>query len=84
LARENEAARRVDVPFQGETLREIGREDFVAMNVFAGGPQDLSDARRVIDAASDHIDLALLRRLAEKFGRQTALSLEALLSSAGS
>jgi hypothetical protein len=52
--------------------------------MFAGGPQDVSDARHVIDAASDQIDLALLRRLAEKFGRQTKLSLEALLSSAGS
>ena len=77
-------ARAVDVPFQGQTLRVIGREDFIAMKIFAGGPQDLSDARHVIDAASDQIDLALLRRLAEQYGRQTALSLEALLSNAGS
>jgi hypothetical protein len=77
-------ARAVDVPFQGETLRAIGREDFIAMKVFAGGAQDLSDARHVIDAASDQIDLALLRRLAEKYGRQTALALEAMLSSAAS
>jgi hypothetical protein len=59
------------------------REDFIAMKIFAGGPQDLSDARHVIDAASDQLDLALLRRLAEKYGRQTALSLEALLSKMG-
>jgi len=39
---------------------------------------------RFIDAASDQMDLALLRRLAEQYGRQTALSLEALLSSTGS
>lgn len=76
--------RAVDVPFQGQTLRVIGREDFIAMKIFAGGPQDVSDARHVIDAASDQMDLALLRRLAEQYGRQTALSLEALLSSAGS
>ena len=53
------------------------------MKVFAGGPQDLSDARHVIDAASGQIDLVLLRRLAEKYGQQTALSLETLLSSPG-
>jgi hypothetical protein len=77
-------ARAVDVPFQGETLRVIGREDFIAMKVFAGGPQDLSDARHVIDAASHQLNLALLRRLAEKYGRQAALSLEVLLSKTGS
>jgi hypothetical protein len=49
--------------------------------MFAGGPQDVSDARHVIDAASDQIDLALLRRLAEKYGRQTTLSLEAMFRS---
>jgi hypothetical protein len=73
-------ARAVDVPFQGETLRVIGREDFIAMKVFAGGPQDLSDARHVIHAARNQLDLGLLRRLAEKYGGQTALSLQVLLS----
>ena len=40
------------VPFQGERLREIGREDFIAMKAFAGGPQGLADARNVLAAAA--------------------------------
>jgi hypothetical protein len=35
----------VDVAFSGATLRVVGREDFVAMKCFAGGPQDMADAR---------------------------------------
>ena len=41
-------SRAIDVPIMGETLRVIGREDFIAMKVFAGGPQDLNDAERAI------------------------------------
>jgi hypothetical protein len=43
---------------------KLGREDFVAMKVFAGGLQDIADAEQVIAAAQDAIDLSLLRRLA--------------------
>jgi hypothetical protein len=38
--------RAVNVPFHSETLRVIGKEDFIAMKVFAGGAQDMEDARR--------------------------------------
>jgi len=33
------------VALAGATLEIVGREDFVAMKAFAGGPLDLSDAR---------------------------------------
>lgn len=52
-----------------ETVLEIvGREDFIAMKAFAGGPVDLADARAVIDLDRESLDLELLRRLAQRFG----------------
>ena len=78
---ESEAfARTVAVPFQGGTLRVIGREDFIAMKVFAGGPQDIVDARHAIAAASGTLDLPLLRRLGSRYGHAAAAALEALLA----
>jgi hypothetical protein len=41
-------ARAVEIQFQGLALRVIGREDFIAMKAFAGGPQDLADAQSAI------------------------------------
>ena len=41
-------SRVVEVPFQGSTLRFIGREDLIAMKAFAGAPTDLADAARAI------------------------------------
>jgi hypothetical protein len=41
----------VEVPFQGEALKFIGPEDFIAMKVFAGGPMDLIDAARAMPLA---------------------------------
>jgi hypothetical protein len=72
-------SRTIDVPFQGVALRVIGREDFIAMKVFAGGPQDILDARAAIDAARESLDLVLLRRLAQRYGGAAADALEALL-----
>jgi hypothetical protein len=73
-------SRVVEIPFQGSTLKFIGREDFIAMKVFAGGPTDLVDARRAISAARDTLELDLLRRLAKRYGRDAAESLERLLA----
>lgn len=67
------------VAFQGSTVRFIGREDFVAMKVFAGGPMDLVDAARAVTAAGASLDLELVRRLAKRFGRDALESLERLL-----
>jgi hypothetical protein len=68
------------VPFQGTTLKVIGREDFVAMKAFAGEPTDLADAARVIAADRDSLDMALRRRLARRFGQVAADRLERLLA----
>jgi hypothetical protein len=69
-------ARAIEIPFHGERLRIVGVEDFVAMKLFAHGPQDLADARAALEAAGNGIDLALLRRLAAHFGPETLASLE--------
>jgi hypothetical protein len=72
-------SRAVDVPFSGDTLRVVGREDFVAMKCFAGGPQDIADARIAVQSART-LDLDLTRRLASGFGRATTDVLERVLS----
>jgi len=73
--------RAIEVVFEGEALRVVSREDFIAMKVFAGGPQDIADAANALEVAAGSVDLLLLRRLADRFGRATAASLEALLAS---
>jgi predicted nucleotidyltransferase len=70
-------SRTLDIPFSGETLRVVGREDFIAMKCFAGGPQDLEDARIALKTA-EQIDLDLLRRITRRFGRAAADALELL------
>ncbi len=71
--------RTIEVQFQGVALRVIGREDFIAMKAFAGGPQDLADARSAIDASLASIDKVLLRRLAQRYGSAASAALEVLL-----
>lgn len=73
-------ARSIDVPFQGISLRVIGREDFIAMKCFAAGPQDLIDARHALQVAAEPVDVDLLRRVTRRFGRPAADALEQLLS----
>jgi hypothetical protein len=65
-------SRVVEIPFQGSTLKFIGREDFIAMKVFAGSPMDLVDAKRAISAGRDSLDFGLMRRLARRYGRDTS------------
>ena len=71
--------RLVEVPFQGSTLKFIGREDFIAMKLFAGGPIDIQDAKRAIAAAKGAFDLAAVRRLASLYGSDTRALLESVL-----
>jgi hypothetical protein len=61
------------------TLEIVGREDFIAMKAFAGGPVDLADARAVIDLDRTSLDLELLRRLARRFGTDAARAVEDLI-----
>jgi hypothetical protein len=68
------------VPFAGRSIRVIGREDFIAMKCFAGGPQDVADARTAAEAAQEPLDVDLLRRLTRRFGRGAADVLEQILT----
>ncbi len=70
------------VTLAGATLEIVGREDFVAMKAFAGGPVDLADARAVIDLDRGSLDLELLCRLAQRFGRETMSAVELLIGAA--
>lgn len=72
--------RTIAIPFSGTTLRIVGREDFIAMKCYAGGPQDIADAQEVIKAADPPIDLDLVRRITRRFGRPAADELERLLA----
>ncbi|MCU0976265.1 MAG: hypothetical protein MUC71_08135 [Steroidobacteraceae bacterium] len=71
--------RTITVPFQDRDLLVIGREDFVAMKVFAGGPLDLLDAERALAAAGGDLDPELLRRVAAGYGPGVLSQLEALI-----
>jgi hypothetical protein len=73
-------SRTVEVPFDGESLQFVGLEDFVAMKVFAGSPQDMVDARSALEAASELPDADLLKKLASRYGPPVVRSLAGLLS----
>lgn len=72
--------RTITVAFSGTNLRIIGREDFIAMKCFAGGPLDIADAQEAIRVTDSPIDLDLLRRITRRFGRPAADALERLLA----
>ncbi len=72
-------SRAVDVPFGGESLKFVGLEDFVAMKIFAGGPQDITDVRNALEAAQQPPDMELLRSLTERYGVDTQRALDTLL-----
>jgi hypothetical protein len=73
-------SRTLDVKFHDETLRIVGREDFIAMKCFAASPQDVLDARSAYQTAQGPIDLDLLRTVTRRFGRAAADKLEEVLA----
>lgn len=73
-------SRAIEVKFLDENLRIVGREDFIAMKCFAGGPQDVADARSAYQAAPGPVDLDLLRTATRRFGRDAADRLEEILA----
>ncbi len=72
-------SRAIEVPLHGKSIRIVGREDFIAMKCFAGGPQDIADARHALEVADEPVDLDLMRRLARRFGRPAADLLDQLI-----
>lgn len=76
-------SRTVEVDFHGERLRIVGREDFIAMKCFAGGPQDLVDARSAYASSQSPVDTHLLRSVTRRFGREAVDRLEQILGPSG-
>jgi predicted XRE-type DNA-binding protein len=72
-------ARATEAKFRDGVLRFVGLEDFIAMKCFAQGPQHLLDARAAYRAADGPVDLDLLRRVAHRFGRDSADRLDRIL-----
>jgi hypothetical protein len=72
-------ARAVEVPFQDVQVRVIGREDLIAMKLFAGSPQDVADAQFVLTSSASTLDGKLLESLAHGYGAETVAALEKLL-----
>ena len=60
-------------------LRGLERAAFEKLKVFAGGLQDLSDARRAIESDRQALETILLRRLAKAYGSAASDGLEELL-----
>jgi hypothetical protein len=73
-------SRALEIPLSGEPLRLVGREDFIALKCFAGGPQDILDARSAYESALGPVDVDLLRAVTRRFGRDAADHLEQVLS----
>lgn len=72
-------SRTVKAEFMGAQLRFVGLEDFIAMKLFAGGPQDLADAADALNVSARRIDKDLLKRVAQGYGREVQRRLESLL-----
>ena len=75
-------ARATTLRFENSSLRLIGREDFIAMKLFAGGPQDLLDAQHAFAVSKEQLDLNLLMRLSAAFGKEAKQACERLLQGA--
>ena len=62
------------------TLEFVGREDFIAMKVSAGGPLNLLDAERAVAADPASLDVQLVRGLAARVGKHASAALNSILS----
>jgi len=76
-------SRTVEVPLEGTRLRFVGREDFIAMKVAAGGPIDLLDAENAIAADPKSLNVELVRNLGLRFGTSASGLLEKILGDLG-
>ncbi len=76
-------ARAIDAEFMKTGIRVISLEDFIAMKVFAGGPQDVQDAIGALKVSSHRIKRPLLIELAQQYGKETSRRLQSLLKEHG-
>ncbi len=76
---EDAFTRTVSTRFMGRLIRFVCVEDFIAMKMFAGGPQDLHDAAGVLKVSEGRVDLALVKRVTQHYGRRALHNLASLL-----
>jgi len=76
-------SRTVEVPLEGTRLRFVGREDFAAMKVAAGGPIHLLDAENAIAADPKSFNMELVRSLGLRFGTSASALAEKMLGDLG-
>lgn len=50
------------------------------MKIFAGGIQDLEDARGILQVSGKKLDLNLLRNLAQRYGTEVVRTLDAIFN----
>lgn len=72
-------SRAVDAELKKTAVRMIGLEDFIAMKLYAGGPQDVSDANRAFAVSLETLNLAVLKKLVHPYGKDARQRLRALL-----
>jgi hypothetical protein len=65
--------------FDGLKLRIASPEDLIALKLFAGGPQDIEDARGVLTIQSAGIDKDLVLSLCRRFGADVEIRSRKLL-----
>lgn len=76
-------SRTVEAEFMKVRIRLVGIEDFIAMKIFAGSPQDLSDVVGVLKVSFDRIHMALLKELVQRHGKYALVKLGSLLKKLG-
>jgi hypothetical protein len=65
--------------FMDSTIQIVGREDFIALKIFAGSPKDIQDIIGVLDVSEKNIDLNLLKELTSQYGPDCLKKLQTLL-----
>ncbi len=63
--------RAIEIPFGDSSLRVVGYEDFLAMKLSAGGPQDLLDVDEALKV-NPHFNEELVRELVRGYGKEAA------------
>ncbi|MDP2922809.1 MAG: hypothetical protein Q8O30_03700 [Candidatus Omnitrophota bacterium] len=71
--------RTVVVPFLKHKIYLIGLEDFIAMKIFAGSPKDIEDASGALKVSRQSVNVVLLKKLTQKYGKRELKILESLL-----
>jgi len=71
------------VEMSGQSLHVVGSEDFIAMKLFAGGPVHLRDAGQAFYVNKDTLDMELLKKITQKYGRDASKALKSIISELG-